>query len=49
LRFAGEHLRHLFPFLPQQPGYNKRLRRLAAGTDGAHQRSRRRVISTRSS
>ena len=30
LRFAREHLRHLFPFLPQQPGYNKRLRRLGA-------------------
>jgi DDE family transposase len=30
LRFAGERLRHLFPYLPQQPGYNKRLRRLAA-------------------
>jgi Transposase DDE domain len=30
LRFACEHLRHLFPYLPQQPGYNKRLRRLAA-------------------
>ena len=29
LRFADEHLRHLFPYLPQQPGYNKRLRRLA--------------------
>jgi Transposase DDE domain len=29
LRFAREHLRHLFPYLPQQPGYNKRLRRLA--------------------
>jgi hypothetical protein len=28
LRFAGEHLHHLFPYLPQQPGYNKRLRRL---------------------
>jgi hypothetical protein len=28
LRFAGEHLRHLFPYLPKQPGYNKRLRRL---------------------
>src|SRR5665647_527849 len=25
LRFAGEHLRHLFPYLPKQPGYNKRL------------------------
>jgi len=30
LRFAGENLRHLFPYLPQQPGYNKRLRRLGA-------------------
>lgn len=30
LRHAGEHLRHLFPYLPRQPGYNKRLRRLAA-------------------
>ena len=30
LRFAREHLRHLFPYLPQQPGYNKRLRRLGA-------------------
>jgi hypothetical protein len=29
LRFAGEQLRHLFPYLPKQPGYNKRLRRLA--------------------
>jgi len=29
LRFAREHLRHLFPYLPKQPGYNKRLRRLA--------------------
>ena len=26
LRFADGHLRHLFPYLPQQPGYNKRLR-----------------------
>jgi hypothetical protein len=43
LRHAGAHLRHLFPYLPQQPGYNKRLRKagpliqqcirvLAAGT-----------------
>ena len=23
LRFADEHLRHLFPYLPKQPGYNK--------------------------
>jgi hypothetical protein len=28
LRFADAHLRHLFPYLPQQSGYNKRLRRL---------------------
>jgi hypothetical protein len=26
LRHAREHLGHLFPFLPLQPGYNKRLR-----------------------
>ena len=30
LRYATAHLRHLFPYLPQQPGYNKRLRNLAA-------------------
>jgi hypothetical protein len=30
LRFAGTHLRAMFPGLPQQPGYNKRLRALAA-------------------
>ena len=29
LRSAGCHLRHLFPYLPGQPGYNKRLRHLA--------------------
>src|SRR3954454_15850678 len=29
LRHARLHLRHLFPYLPQQPGYNKRLRKLA--------------------
>lgn len=28
LRYAHAELRHLFPYLPQQPGYNKRLRRL---------------------
>ncbi|MEU9987411.1 IS982 family transposase [Streptomyces sp. NPDC048045] len=28
-RHAGAHLRHLFPYLPQQPGYNKRLRKAA--------------------
>jgi hypothetical protein len=27
LRYAGRHLRHLFPYLPGQSGYNKRLRR----------------------
>ncbi len=30
LRHAGRHLRHLFPYLPGQSGYNKRLRRAAA-------------------
>lgn len=30
LRFARAHLRALFPSLPQQPGYNKRLRKLSA-------------------
>ncbi len=30
LRFARARLRHLFPYLPLQPGYNKRLRKLAA-------------------
>ena len=30
LRFAGKRLRHLFPYLLLQPGYNKRLRKLAA-------------------
>ena len=29
LRHADRHLRHLFPYLPGQPGYNKRLRRAA--------------------
>jgi hypothetical protein len=29
LRHAHTHLRHLFRYLPQQPGYNKRLRALA--------------------
>jgi len=29
LRYAHVRLRHLFPYLPQQPAYNKRLRRLA--------------------
>jgi hypothetical protein len=30
VRYARAHLRHLFPYLPQQPGYNKRLRGAAA-------------------
>lgn len=30
LRFARAHLSPLFPYLPQQPGYNKRLRAAAA-------------------
>ncbi|MEU6789570.1 hypothetical protein ABZ912_61225 [Nonomuraea angiospora] len=29
LRHARVHLRHLFPYLPQQPGHNKRLRKAA--------------------
>jgi len=29
LRFAADHLRHLFPYLPGQAGYNKRLRKSA--------------------
>jgi hypothetical protein len=29
LRFAGKHLSHLFPYLPGQAGYNKRLRKSA--------------------
>jgi hypothetical protein len=29
LRFAGERLGHLFPYIPGQSGYNKRVRRLA--------------------
>lgn len=29
LRHARAHLRRLFPYLPQQPGHNKRLRELA--------------------
>ena len=29
LRHAEENLSHLFPYLPHQPGYNKRLPKLA--------------------
>ena len=28
LRYTRSHLQHLFRYLPKQPGYNKRLRRL---------------------
>ena len=41
LRHARAHLRHLFPYLPQQPGYNKRLRK-AAGL----MRSVNRILAT---
>jgi hypothetical protein len=30
IRYARTSLRHLFPYLPKQPGYNKRLRTLGA-------------------
>jgi hypothetical protein len=30
LRYARRHLRHLFPYLPAQAGYNKRLRGASA-------------------
>jgi hypothetical protein len=30
LRYASSHLTHLFPYLPKQSGYNKRLRRASA-------------------
>jgi hypothetical protein len=29
IRYARAHLRHLFPYLPKAPGYNKRLRKAA--------------------
>ncbi|MFJ3338424.1 IS982 family transposase [Streptomyces sp. NPDC086766] len=29
IRYARSNLRHLFPYLPKQPGYNKRLRKAA--------------------
>ena len=44
LRHARAHLRHLFPYLPQQPGYNKRLRK-AAGL----MRSVTRILATTTS
>jgi Transposase DDE domain len=33
LRYAHSHLQRLFPYLPKQPGYNKRLRSLAGTMD----------------
>jgi hypothetical protein len=33
LRSAIVHLSHLFPYLPKQPGYNKRMRALALECD----------------
>jgi hypothetical protein len=30
IRYARKNITHLFPYLPLQPGYNKRLRALAA-------------------
>lgn len=44
LRHARAHLRHLFPYLPQQSGYNKRLRK-AAGL----MRSVNRILATTTS
>ena len=44
LRHARAHLRHLFPYLPQQPGYNKPLRK-AAGL----MRSVNRILATTTS
>ncbi|WP_327239062.1 IS982 family transposase [Streptomyces sp. NBC_01318] len=44
LRHARAYLRHLFPYLPQQPGYNKRLRK-AAGL----MRSVNRILATTTS
>lgn len=35
LRFARRHLVHLFPYVPNQSGYNKRLRRAAAQLNAA--------------
>ena len=34
LRFAMCRLGHLFPYLPKQPGYNKRMRALAPQIGG---------------
>ena len=40
VRYAQEHLTPWFPYLPQRPGYNKRLRRGAAGAPRRVDRSR---------
>ena len=42
LRHARADLRHLFPYLPQQPGYNKRLRRAGSLIRDWHPRPGRR-------
>jgi hypothetical protein len=39
LRYACVHLRHLFPYLPQQPGYNKRLRKAVEPHPVCHTRA----------
>ena len=36
LRHARAHLRHLFPYLPQQPGYNKRAARRRVDDPALH-------------
>src|SRR4051812_24248510 len=36
LRHARVHLRHLFPYLPKQPGYNKRLHKAAGLNPTGH-------------
>lgn len=50
LRLVHDRLGHLFPYLPGQAGYNKRLRRLAPQLPGCCGRwpRRRRRCSTRS-
>ena len=34
IRYTHSHLHHLFPYLPQRPAYNKRLRRSVALLQG---------------
>ena len=44
IRYAHDHLRHLFPYVPDRPGYNKRsVTRLicsATSPDGSPRRAR---------